>query len=89
MAGTYKYMLILLINIISDDMITPLKQVSFMAGELRNDIERYPGKEKEPLSDIKATSDKILAGSQGIINYMKYNSSRVELNKQSENLYRM
>jgi len=39
------------------------------------------------LSDIKATAEKILSGSLGIINYMKYSSSRVVVNRQPVNLY--
>lgn len=77
----------MMIGIITHDMLTPLKHVSFIAGILEKGMEKDPQKMTEALRDIKETSDKIHSGSQSIVNWMKYNNKNVPVNKQTLHLY--
>ena len=77
----------MMIGIITHDMLTPLKHVSFIAAILEKGMEKDPQKMTEALKDIKETSDKIHSGSQSIVNWMKYNNKNVAVNKQPLHLY--
>ena len=77
----------LLINIISHDMITPLRHISFLSGMLAKGLEKDPEKAIEVLNDIQSTSERIMSGSLSIINWVKYNNKRVTVNKKLINLY--
>ena len=79
----------LLINIISHDMIAPLRYISFISGILEKNLEKDPEKIAGALADIKNTSGKIMTDSLSIINWMKYNSQRVSVTKNSVNLYNL
>ena len=77
----------LLISIIAHDMVTPLRHVGLVAEILEKDLEKDPQKVKGALGDIKSTSQKILSGSLSIINWMKYNIKKIQLEKKSVSLY--
>ncbi|MEI9913217.1 MAG: hypothetical protein WDO71_28385 [Bacteroidota bacterium] len=66
----------LLISIISHDMIAPQKHVAMVAKALKTGFEKDPQKITEALSDIQTTSERIVAGSTTIINWMKYNNKK-------------
>ncbi len=77
----------LLINIISHDMATPLRHISFVSGVLAKGLEKDPEKAREALTDIQSTSEKLLSGSLTIINWMKYNNKKITVEKRSIHLY--
>ena len=77
----------LLINIISHDMTTPLRHISFIAGFLSKGLEKDANRMNIALLDIQQSSEKILAGSLNIINWMKYNNQRIAVEKKQENLF--
>ncbi len=79
----------LLINIISHDMATPLRHISFVSGVLAKGLEKDPEKAREALTDIQSTSEKILSGSLTIINWMKYNNKKITVEKKSIHLYNL
>ncbi|MEI9958481.1 MAG: HAMP domain-containing sensor histidine kinase, partial [Ferruginibacter sp.] len=76
----------LLINIISHDMATPLRYITFISQILAKGIEKDPEKIKSALLDINTTSEKILSGSLNILNLMKYSRQRIAVNKSTENI---
>ena len=70
-----------LLSIITHDMITPLKYVSFISDILRKGKETEKEKISQALDDIKETSDNLLSQSQNIVNWIKYTSKRLSVNK--------
>jgi len=79
----------LLINVVSHDMSTPLRHISFIADILARGLEKDPERMTKSLYEIKATSERLLTNSDSIINWMKYNHNRVEINTAEENLHEM
>ncbi|MBS1669578.1 MAG: HAMP domain-containing histidine kinase [Bacteroidetes bacterium] len=70
-----------LLSIITHDMITPLKYVSFISDILRKGKETEKEKISQALDDIKETSDNLLSQSQNIVNWIKYTSKRLSVTK--------
>lgn len=73
----------LLISIISHDMMSPQRHVAIVAKSLRMGLEKDSQKINEALSDIQTTSERILAGSATVINWMKYNSKKIGISVQA------
>jgi signal transduction histidine kinase len=79
----------LLISIISHDMVSPLRHVATIAKVLKGGHEKNAQKVDEALSDIQTTSERILSGSNAIINWMKYNNKKIPIDKEDIHLHNL
>lgn len=76
----------LLISIIMHDMITPLRHITLISGILKKGLEKDPEKATQALGDIQTTSERIMANSNSIINWIKYSNKHIRVKKQRAGL---